>query len=59
MDEVVQQKIFEPFYTTKKVGHGTGLGMSIALANVQEHEGDIEVESILGEKTIVTIILPD
>jgi signal transduction histidine kinase len=58
MDEVVQQKIFEPFYTTKKVGHGTGLGMSIALANVQEHEGDIEVESILGEKTIITIILP-
>ncbi len=59
MDEIVLQKIFEPFYTTKKVGHGTGLGMSIALANVQEHEGDIEVESILGEKTIVTIILPE
>ena len=51
-------KIFDPFFTTKDVGKGTGLGMNIAYNIIQEHKGNIHVESAAGKGTCFTITLP-
>ena len=51
-------KIFEPFYTTKSVGHGTGLGLSVCARTVKEHQGTISVVSNPGEGSHFTITLP-
>ena len=45
----VQTKIFDPFFTTKPVGKGTGLGLTVAYALVQEHGGRIRIESEPGQ----------
>ncbi len=58
MSEEVQKRIFEPFYTTKNVGEGTGLGMSITYGIIEKHNGQILVESKLGEGTSFEIQLP-
>jgi two-component system NtrC family sensor kinase len=52
-----KKKIFEPFFTTKG-GKGPGLGLSISYGIIQDHGGDIEVESELGEGTTFTVSLP-
>lgn len=49
-------KIFDPFYTTKEVGKGMGLGLSICYRMMQQMEGDIEVESMPGEYTRFTLV---
>jgi len=51
-------RIFDAFYTTKKVGEGTGLGLSISKAIIEKHRGSIEVDSELGEGTTFTIRIP-
>ena len=51
-------KIYEPFYTTKPVGQGTGLGMSIAYKVIDAHKGKITAESEIGKGTKITIVLP-
>ena len=51
-------KVFEPGFTTKGVGVGTGLGLSICYQVIQDHNGEIRLESRVGEGTSVTIILP-
>ncbi len=54
----VLERIFEPFYTTKSVGEGTGLGLSVSFAIIREHGGCMWVESRPGEGTTFTIDLP-
>jgi two-component system NtrC family sensor kinase len=51
-------KIFDPFYTTKKVGEGTGLGLNIVYRIVTKYEGTIDVESKEGVGTTFTIKFP-
>jgi signal transduction histidine kinase len=51
-------KIFLPFFTTKDVGKGTGLGLTVCHGIIQEHAGTIEVESQIGRGTTFTITLP-
>ncbi len=58
MSEEIQKRIFEPFYTTKNVGEGTGLGMSITYGIIEKHHGKIRVDSKIGEGTSFEIQLP-
>ena len=56
IDENEQDKIFDPFYTTKE--HGTGLGLSIVYRIIEEHGGSISVKSTKAQGTCFTICLP-
>ena len=51
-------RIFDPFYTTKDVGSGTGLGLSVAYGIIKKHNGTITVTSTPGKETCFTINLP-
>lgn len=58
MTEEVQAKVFEPFYTTKEVGIGTGLGMAISYSVMEEHGGTMSVDSVSGQGTRFTLNFP-
>ncbi len=58
IDEKTKEKIFDPFFTTKDIGKGTGLGLSISYGIIQKHNGDIKVNSKLGEGTEFIVTLP-
>ncbi|MBP1727574.1 MAG: hypothetical protein H6Q51_2872, partial [Deltaproteobacteria bacterium] len=51
-------KIFDPFFSTKEVGFGTGLGLSVAHGIVERHGGTLTVKSKVGEGSVFTIRLP-
>jgi signal transduction histidine kinase len=56
--ESIKSKIFQPFFTTKPTGQGTGLGLSLSYDIVKAHGGTLEVESIPGQFAQFVIILP-
>jgi two-component system NtrC family sensor kinase len=51
-------RIFDPFFTSKEVGQGTGLGLAVSYGIIDRHGGTISVESTLGEGTVFNITLP-
>ncbi len=56
-DEVLQ-RIFDPFYTTKPIGRGTGLGLAVCYSIIAKHHGRIEVSSRLGVGSTFRVVLP-
>jgi len=58
MPEEVVKEIFTPFYTTKALGKGTGMGLSIVYGVVKMHAGDISVDSQVGAGTTFTVRIP-
>lgn len=56
--DAIKDKIFQPFFTTKPPGEGTGLGLSLSYDIVKAHGGEIKVNSKVGEGTCFTIYLP-
>jgi signal transduction histidine kinase len=51
-------KVFQPFFTTKSTGQGTGLGLSLSYDIIKAHGGELKVESIEGEGAIFIIQFP-
>ncbi len=56
MTPETMRKLWEPFYTTKKEGKGTGLGMAIVKNVIKAHEGEIKVESEFGKGTLFELV---
>jgi PAS domain S-box-containing protein len=54
----IRQRIYEPFFTTKEVGKGTGLGLAMVFAIVQQHQGWVECQSTVDEGTCFHVYLP-
>jgi len=52
------KRVFEPFYTTKEPGRGTGLGLPVSYAIMRDLKGEIAIESVEGRGTSVTLMLP-
>lgn len=58
MDEDAQRRVFEPFYTTKPAGKGTGLGMAMVRGTIESVDGGLEMQSMPGVGTSIQMLLP-
>jgi signal transduction histidine kinase/CheY-like chemotaxis protein len=58
MNEDTRQRVFDPFFTTKAPGAGTGLGLSTALATIEQHRGRMLCSSVAGQGSTFSIYLP-
>ena len=58
IDDSIKNKIFDPYFTTKDKDKGTGLGLAVVYGIVQDHQGDIVVDSKIGKGTSFSIYLP-
>ncbi|GAB4339259.1 MAG: hypothetical protein Kow0089_11930 [Desulfobulbaceae bacterium] len=58
MDPEILNFVFEPFYSTKRIGHGTGLGLPIVKKIMDEHQGRVEIDNCHGSGMAVTLYFP-
>ena len=58
MDDEILKKAFDPYFTTKEIGKGTGFGLALVHAIVEEHGGHIKVKSRVGQGSSFFIYLP-
>ena len=58
MSPEVQERAFDPFYTTKPIGQGTGLGLSMVYGFIRQSDGSVRIESQAGQGTAIEICLP-
>lgn len=58
IDESIRERIFDPFFTAKPIGEGTGLGLSVSYGLIKDLGGIIEVQSKVGEGSEFTVTLP-
>ncbi|MCK5091964.1 MAG: hypothetical protein KAR30_05495, partial [Gammaproteobacteria bacterium] len=58
MTSEILERVFEPFFTTRDVGKGAGLGLTVSRDIVQSHGGEISIESEVGNGTTVKVWLP-
>ncbi|MBC8392573.1 MAG: response regulator, partial [Deltaproteobacteria bacterium] len=59
IDPEIRERIFNPYFTTKKVGEGTGMGLAVVDGIVQKYDGGVEIDSTPGKGTSVTVYLPN